>query len=303
MSNNIIEIQDDEMHARFEATIVRNKKSGEFKLIVLGAGEPRPMRAQSWGQAQVEARRHLYIWRALKRRGIGLSCDLPPGMEASEERINAEFSGKDYKPISEDIRRDIASVVQSVNVIIGLPGGDCIYRAATGHLVLTHLNIPCAIALGGMVFRAGPDPMRDIVAFCGPGNVGTYFDGHFVGHYYICSGPDIIDFSAADWRRIAEQPGSEPDIPGLSKLDSIVWEVEPPPFFWGPRAELFADHARMAEAGGTPELGCAWYTGFDGDNANAQEAVNDAKKTVALFQSAIEHGCEQYQLKERISAI
>jgi hypothetical protein len=38
----------------------------------------------------------------------------------------------------------------------------------TGVYVLTELDIPARLQSGGMIFRTGPDEVRDALAFCGP---------------------------------------------------------------------------------------------------------------------------------------
>jgi hypothetical protein len=59
------------------------------------------------------------------------------------------------------------------------------------------LNIPCRIALGGLVYRIGPDPVRDVVAFCGPGNVGCMRGPVLAGHTWLEVGDDVAHFLAA----------------------------------------------------------------------------------------------------------
>jgi hypothetical protein len=86
-------------------------------------------------------------------------------------------------------------------VVPGDNGGLCFWRTMTGWLTLRGLGIS-ALPVGGVVYRAGPDERRDVIAFCGgPGNTGTLTAGGlFLGHYFIVSGDDIIDFSVGDWR-------------------------------------------------------------------------------------------------------
>ena len=77
-----------------------------------------------------------------------------------------------------------------------------------------------------MVYRDGPDPERDVVLFCGPGNVGQMIDGNLMGHYWLEHGRDIIDFSAGDWRGdiIPElEINLDPDDP--SDLGPIQWDL------------------------------------------------------------------------------
>jgi ferredoxin-NADP reductase len=55
MNNNTITIEDSELHAKFEAKIVRDKQSGGFVMLEAPNGnKPQRLRAQSWSQAQAE---------------------------------------------------------------------------------------------------------------------------------------------------------------------------------------------------------------------------------------------------------
>ena len=78
-------------------------------------------------------------------------------------------------------------------------GGLCFYRNMTGLVTLWKLGIRARIALGGLVHRVGPDERRDVVAFCGRGNVGTKCSDGLAAHYFIVSGDKIVDFSVGDW--------------------------------------------------------------------------------------------------------
>ena len=50
-----------------------------------------------------------------------------------------------------------------------------------------------------MLYRAGADPIRDVLAFCGPHNAGQLLDGHFLGHIWLEMDDELIDFSCGDW--------------------------------------------------------------------------------------------------------
>ena len=90
--------------------------------------------------------------------------------------------------IPDDLRRDIAQTVRDAELDIDAPGGLCLYRAIIGRKFLKSLGIAGDLCLGGMVYRAGPDPERDVVWFCGPGNVGQMIDGKLIGHYWLDTG-------------------------------------------------------------------------------------------------------------------
>jgi hypothetical protein len=72
-----------------------------------------------------------------------------------------------------DLKEDIAKLVRSVDWRDFAPaGGLCFPRMATGLFVLSAMGLKTTPVLGGMVYRAGPDPERDALAFCGEGNCG-----------------------------------------------------------------------------------------------------------------------------------
>src|SRR6476659_9642376 len=76
-------------------------------------------------------------------------------------------------PVPDDVKQDIAKAVRSIEwEPVGGVGGMCLFQALAGHVVLETLGIPAELTLGGMIYRAGSDPYRDVLAFCGPGNFG-----------------------------------------------------------------------------------------------------------------------------------
>ena len=89
------------------------------------------------------------------------------------------------------------------------------------------------LAYGAMLYRAGYDPMADVVAYCGLYNIG-YVDNFMLGHLWTELGDDLIDFSCGDWHREAEwQVQVAPD-----GLPPITWQVEPPQYLWQKAAPL-----------------------------------------------------------------
>jgi hypothetical protein len=71
--------------------------------------------------------------------------------------------------VPEDLKIDIAKTVRTVDWRQVIPdGGLCFWRNMTGVYVLTELDIPARLQSGGMIFRTGPDEVRDALAFCGP---------------------------------------------------------------------------------------------------------------------------------------
>ena len=188
-------------------------------------------------------------------------------------------------------------------MIFAVPGGQCFFRAATGARLLQRLGLPADIALGGMIYRAGPDPHRDVVAFSGPGNLGM-FDPQkgLLGHYWIEVGEDVIDFSAGDWPRL-----SLPDMtmPGYEQpendLGDIQWEQPTPDFFWLPRTSVRPTYPRGASRqenidAYTPKLAEVWYTGFHG----TRPALDMDAMPWQFIDDHLERCCRNYRLPERL---
>ena len=59
----------------------------------------------------------------------------------------------------------------------------CAPRALVGCVLLKALDLESRIAAGGMVYRAGPNPYHDVVAYCGSHNAGCVMYGQFLAHY------------------------------------------------------------------------------------------------------------------------
>jgi hypothetical protein len=104
--------------------------------------------------------------------------------------------------ITPERRAAIACVVRSIELVAG--GGTCLFRAILGRRVLAWLGIPSTIAVGAMLYRAGPDKIRDVVAFCGHGNAPMVTDEGNALHYWLHCGDDLVDFSVGDWQPQAE---------------------------------------------------------------------------------------------------
>jgi hypothetical protein len=184
-------------------------------------------------------------------------------LDRSRPRLPARSQSK-AATIPDDLKADIAQSVRNIE-FSGADGGTCFFRAALGMDFLRRLGIPCGIALGGMVYRAGPDPRRDVVSYCGWGNLGQIIPGKgWLGHYWVQSGTDVIDFSTGDWRSEATPDmlldlGPMGDLVPMDDLGPIQWTVEPPNFFWVPEATVAPIVGQY-----TPEIGRAYYTGWRG---------------------------------------
>jgi hypothetical protein len=148
-----------------------------------------------------------------------------------------------------------------------------------------------------MVYRDGPDPERDVVLFCGPGNVGQMIDGNLMGHYWLEHGRDIIDFSAGDWHgdMIPElEINLDPD--DQSDLGPIQWDVEPSEYFWLPSKET-----RPIRGEATPPLGRPYYTGWAGPPPSFWSTGLEGAETALDWKALAAHFrlyCQHYDLRK-----
>jgi hypothetical protein len=162
--------------------------------------------------------------------------------------------------VPDDIKADIARVVRSIK-FTGSIGGDCVLRAGIGYVALGLLGFRPQFCVGRLLFGAGPGPLRDTLAFCGPGNGGQMIDVHFIGHVRLELAGELIDFSCGDWRHL--DPRSELHVAGM-ELPPIQWQARPPTFIGATRG-LFDDW----QPDGSPPIGELWYgpwTGSRPDN-------------------------------------
>jgi hypothetical protein len=195
----------------------------------------------------------------------------------------------------DDIKLDIARIVRSIDWV-GAAGGTCFFRMASGHVVLGYLAIPSAMALGGMVARIGPDPERDVVAFCGEGNLGRKDAGGMLAHYWLLVGGDLVDFSVGDWPLVC----SEWEVTRTGRaLPSPHWTIDLPKYHWAPRSAFDWD---AAVDGFTPELGRVWYTGFAGDPPPWNAMLEDIAPLLRQIRHHVREQVEKLALKERVWA-
>jgi hypothetical protein len=184
----------------------------------------------------------------------------------------------------------IAKVIRAIE-FKGLPdlGGHCLFNCLVAMQAMHSCGIASTLHVGSLVYRIGPDPHLDVVAFCGPGNAGGDYQGFKLFHAWVQAGDDdILDFSVGDWRGLdyaAEvtdgRPASRPPI----------WTVEPPDYWRLPRKQAVGGWRPE----GSPELGEAWYGPYHGDAAEVGRSVRDiAEDALPIVAAAVERVYDQY---------
>src|SRR5580704_9235439 len=199
--------------------------------------------------------------------------------------------------IPDDLKADLSEAVRSIH--FDTKFGVCGYRALTGARLLNHIGLPVQIAAGGLLYRAGPDPSRDVVAFCGPGNLGYSDPQHgIVGHYWLTIGDQIIDFTPGDWPLLecGDMCFDETD----AALGEIQWEVYPPDFYWVSRYEVAGTYGVAGTYAETldrctPALGKVWYTGWRGKRKSV-----DWQLPWPEIDDHFARYCQRYSFKERL---
>ena len=117
-------------------------------------------------------------------------------------------------------------------------------------------------------YRAGPHPVRDVVAYCGRDNraadlaaMGRPAPAGEVGglhHWWLEADGLVLDLSPPDWRDYGAGPevaAREMELYGRSEGD-MVWTHEPPAYVWHRRGEGIV----LPTAPGEPPPGKAYYT-------------------------------------------
>jgi hypothetical protein len=192
--------------------------------------------------------------------------------------------------IPQDVKTDIARIVRSIPwKVPGDPVALCSFRAATGLFILDALGIPARAELGGMIYRAGPHPKNDLLAYCGDDNNGCIIHGRLMGHIWLTSGDDLVDFSVGDWREHGE-----------NSQEPIHWTAAPQrTFLWAERSMFTPEPGRSS-----PQLGQAWYTGFSGPQPvpSLEEIIDKRLKALEKNRHLLPKTFAVLGLKERLSA-
>jgi hypothetical protein len=131
------------------------------------------------------------------------------------------------------------------------PGGTCMMRGLIGSYVLGELGIRADQHFGGLLYRVGPDPERDVLRLCASNNVGIYTtDGPCAFHSWLYANGYIIDFSVGSWpamtKRIKDRPCA----------DGLQWTIDQPPSYWVKCASKVRDEWKPQ---GVPDIGEVWY--------------------------------------------
>jgi hypothetical protein len=94
-------------------------------------------------------------------------------LSASHARAIAGHNG-DHNA-DPDLREGIAKIVRAID--FKMPGdftggGLCLFRSLVALEAMRHCQVEGHIEVGSLLYRVGPDPWRDVIAFSGPGNAG-----------------------------------------------------------------------------------------------------------------------------------
>jgi hypothetical protein len=226
-----------------------------------------------------------------RKRNTASQKELPYGRVNIGTVLTTKVS--DSVIVPEDIKADIAGIVRAIDLYDGLAGGRCSFRAYCGWMVLHYLHIPVRRAVGGMAYQAGPDPVRDVVGFCGPDWLGCVQDGVFAGHVWLISGNDIVDFSVGDWQAVSRDALY---LPGTPDLDPIQWTAPPlPEFFWSDKTHFLTPPQKELQ------LGQAWYTGFKGQPPDLDAGLDQYMPILTPVTRTLIALCAEHRLKERLA--
>jgi hypothetical protein len=231
-----------------------------------------------------------------------------------DDVVMPPISSKPSIKLPDDIKDHIAATVRSYVLPFR---SACWFRAIIGNFVLHTLGIEASVAIGSMLYRAGPDEYRDVMAYCGQGNVAYVTpEGSFLGHAWLQTDTDIIDFSVADWR---DASGIDDDLDEIitadralrdanNKLGAIQWTAPTlPKYFWRP-INSFPKWRPWSEGDKvTPDLGDCWYGPIrksSRDEAYRRfRAISDDLVNDELVVHVLANNIEAIRLKERIAEL
>jgi hypothetical protein len=207
--------------------------------------------------------------------------------------------------LTDDIKRDIVEVVRSTTLIVP-NGGTCKFRADVGAVVLILLKVPCFLRYGSMLYRAGPDEIRDCLSFCGRGNR-AMFSGNdlggtgFLGHFWLRVGDDLVDFSLGDWVRECEHMVEVEEQTTGKSLGPVQWTAPVPDYLWRPYSELTTPW----RSDSTPELGEYWYQDGVRVHPNQKHLIEvfyEPGPFIQIFLAGVKEMISELRLVERINA-
>jgi hypothetical protein len=146
-----------------------------------------------------------------------------------------------------------------------------------------------------MAYRAGVDLVRDVVGFCGMNWNGCMLAGRFLGHHWLFSGNELVDFSVGDWKDCTDYSEAYVCQPEASDLGPTQWTApDLPEFFWTDKVAL------MKRNGAPLRLGQAWYTGFEGTPPDCDAMVEAYLPIMKAIGPLLFKRCDELCLKERI---
>lgn len=202
-------------------------------------------------------------------------------------------------PLPDEIRRNIAAVVRSTNLFCG--GGTCVFRMLCGHVVMGGLGIQTKRAYGAMLYRAGPDPMRDVVAFCAEGNAGIWSEDQSMGHAWLEHDGDLIDFSAGDWAsQMDVVEALEADYSranGSVVMESVRFDVQPPEYVWQSARPLKEAWSPVGE----PAIGKFWYGPLSKRSIHPSEVEREMMRIVQTVTPALGEAARDFRLAKQVA--
>ena len=187
-----------------------------------------------------------------------------------------------------DIKEDIYKVVSGVE-FTGLDGGTCMWRNGVGYIALRSLGFETTFRIGGCLYRAGPNEVKDTISFCGPTNCGQFYNDVFLGHAWLEADEELIDFSCGDWKsELAEYDNA------TAVMGPLQWQVDPPSLIW-----CYKDTLSPWRATGSPALGDVWYGPWTGEHKDVGYLFDHLMQVV----DGVKSNLRSYHLYERCNLL
>jgi hypothetical protein len=174
-------------------------------------------------------------------------------------------------------------------------GGTWVFKTLAAYQAVCACKLDASIGFGALLCRIDPDEMRDVVAFCGPCNVGFINPNGESGYHCWLRHEDwIFDASVGEWHGL-DPVKSEITVLGRASFGPPQWTITLPDYWLKNARE--AEQAWRPE--GTPALGEAWYGPMLGDPNivmnRLREVHEDVGKNIAACLTQIFNNyCRQH---------
>lgn len=203
-----------------------------------------------------------------------------------EKQIQPELIPDYFKGVAEIVN---AFAVPGSDIV----GGFCMPKAMIAYQTVRADGLDASIAIGGMLLRTGPSPKYDVLAWCGPHNMGQIHNDRFpIFHCWIRYDDWIFDPTVGDWRQL--------EVDTMEKMAfgeawrPMQWDIELPRYWLKRASEVEA----AWRSHGEPALGEVWYCPFHGSADSLKQLMLEVyARTGGEIAFGVEHLKREFAAK------